>query len=294
MATTIQQAFLTLKSRLEITAPQQSVVSTRQQAVREAVENGLVVSDTFLTGSYARSTLIGPLKDADIDVFAVLDSQYFHRYDNGQNGGQAGLLDLVKRTLLKTYTRTPDISRNGQAVTIRFEDFMVDIVPAFERNGGGFIIPNSVSRSWISTDPRKHIEIVKAANTAHGGDLVPIIKMIKGWNRKISSHFQSFHLEVLALAILNNVKISSYPSGVRFFFDKGRALVASQNPDPAGYGGDVGSYINTQEKINQAVSRFQMAYERALKAEDFAKRGNLPSAFDMWDKIFGDYFPAYG
>jgi hypothetical protein len=57
---------------------------------------------------------------------------------NGQNGGPSGMLDWTKRILLKTYTQTPDISRNGQAVTIRFSDFVVDIVPGFYRQGGGF------------------------------------------------------------------------------------------------------------------------------------------------------------
>ena len=126
MATTILQAFQILKTRLEITDLQAEIVSTRQNTVREVVESGMDVLDSFLTGSYSRKTMIAPLKDADIDVFIVLDPRYFRHYDQGQNGGQAGLLDFLKHTLRKTYTRTPDISRNGQAVTIRFEDFVVD------------------------------------------------------------------------------------------------------------------------------------------------------------------------
>ena len=177
------------------------------------------VLDTFLTGSYARSTMIAPLKEADIDVFVVLDARYYHHY-NGQNGGQAGLLDLVKRTLLKTYTRTPDISRNGQAVTIRFDDFVVDVVPGFYRQGGGFLIPNSITNTWIETDPKKHVELVAASNKAHDGDFVPLVKMIKGWNKNHSSYFRSFHLEVLALEILANVRITDFPSGMRFYFEK--------------------------------------------------------------------------
>jgi hypothetical protein len=59
---------------------------------------------------------------------------------------------LVKRTLRKTYTRTPDISRNGQAVTIRFEDFVVDVGPGFNRKGGGYLIPNSITQSWLDFD----------------------------------------------------------------------------------------------------------------------------------------------
>lgn len=294
MATTILAAFQKLKENLEITGLQKSTVSTRQNNIREVIERDLAVLDSFLTGSYSRNTMIAPLKEADVDIFIVLDSKYFYHYNNGQNGGQAGLLDLVKRTLRKTYTRTPDISRNGQAVIIRFEDFMVDVVPGFERKGGGYLIPNSITQTWISTDPKRHVEIFSQANSVHNGDLVPLIKMIKGWNKNSGKYFRSFHLEVIVLQILNGVTISDFPSGVRFFFDKGRFYVTKQNPDHAGYGGDVGNYINTQEKIQEAASKFQLAYERAIKAEEYASKGYIEDAIDMWIKIFGDYFPAYG
>lgn len=294
MATTILSAFQKLKENLEPTGLQKETISTRQNSVREVVENDLDVLDSFLTGSYSRSTMIAPLKEADIDIFIVLHSKYFHQYNNGQNGGQAGLLDLVRRTLRKTYTKTPDISKNGQAVTIQFTDFMVDVVPGFERQGGGYLIPNSVSKSWIPTNPKKHVEIVSNANIAHSGDLVPLIKMIKGWNKNSGNYFNSFHLEVLALQVLGGVKISDFPSGMRYFFDKSRDLITKKNLDPAGYGGDVGSYINTQEKIQEAVAKFQLAYDRAIKAEDYNNRGYIREAFEMWRKIFGDYFPTYG
>lgn len=293
MATTIQEAFAKFRQNLEITALQESTVATRQQNVRDALKANLTVQDSFLTGSYSRSTMIAPLSNADVDIFFVLDPTYFYHYD-GKNGGQAGFLDYVKRTLLRTYTRTPDISRNGQAVTIRFTDFSVDAVPGFDRKGGGYLIPNSIQQSWLSTDPKAHVEIMAAANKAHSGDLVPLVKMIKCWNREHSKFFRSFHLEVLGLEILNNVAISNFPSGARFFFDKARTLVTQQNVDPAGYGGDVGSYINTQDKIDEAVSKFQLAYDRAIKAESFASQGNVRQAIDMWRKVFGDYFPAYG
>ncbi len=293
MATTTPQSFLKFRSNLEITDLQSSTVSTRQQNVRRVVEAGMTMIDSYLAGSYSRSTMIAPLKQADIDIFCVLDAKYFHHY-NGQNGGQAGLLDLTKRTLRKTYTDTPDVSRNGQAVTIRFTDFVVDVVPAFNRSGGGFLIPNSVRQEWLSTDPKKHVEISAASNKQHSGDLVPLIKMVKAWNKNSSEFFRSFHLEVLALQIFEGITISDYPSGLRYFFDKGRALIRTQNYDPAGYGDDVGRYINSQEKIDEGVAKFQLAYERALKAEAFAANGNVAAAVDMWIKIAGSYFPAYG
>ena len=294
MATTIQRSFLKLKQNLEISGLQTSTVSTRQRNVREVVEAELTVLDSFLTGSYSRNTMIAPLKEADIDIFITLDPKYFYHYNNGQNGGQAGLLDLVKRALKRTYTRTPDISRDGQAVSIRFEDFVVDVVPGFSRKGDGYLIPNSITQSWLSTDPKKHVEIMQAENAEHQGDLVPAIRMAKGWNSNIGKYFRSFHLEVLALEIFRGVKISDSPSGMRFYFDKARKLVAQKNLDPAGFGDDIGRYIDTQDKIQESVAKFQLAYDRALKAEDFAQRGYVQHAVEMWQKVFGDYFPAYG
>jgi hypothetical protein len=293
MATTITQAFNQLKNKLEITGLQRERVATRQSNIREVLESGLEVVDSFLTGSYSRNTMIAPLSEADIDIFIVLDDRYFHRY-NGQNGGQAGLLDLIKRTLKKTYTRTPDISRNGQAVTIRFEDFLVDVVPSFKLRSRGFLMPNSITQQWITTDPKKHVEISSAMNQSHNGDYVPLVTMIKGWNKSHSSFFRSFHLETLALEILDNVAISDFPSGVRYYFSKGVSLISKKNSDPAGYGGDVGSYLDSREIIQEAEHRFQRAYELSSEAVILGNEGYTLQAISKWRTLFGDYFPAYG
>lgn len=293
MARTIIEAFRTFKSNLEITGLQGTTVSARQQSVRDAVAKDLDVIDSFLSGSYSRQTLIAPLKQADIDIIVLLDPKYYHNY-NGQNGGQAGLLDLLKRALKKTYPSTPDISRNGQAVTIQFTDFVIDVVPGFNRQGGGYIIPNSITQTWLSTDPKKHVEIWSTANQIHNGNLVPLMKMLKAWNRTINTFYQSFHLETMALQILNNVTITDFPSGARYFFDKGRDYVTKKNPDPAEYGDDVGGYLNTPDKVKNAVSRFETAYSRAFKAEDLARRDYIADAISTWKMVFGDYFPTYG
>lgn len=287
MATTITSSFEKLSRNLEITGLQKSTTSTRQQNVRDAVAKEMDVLDSFLTGSYIRSTMISPLSQADIDIFVILDSKYY------EEDGQASLLDKVKRVLLKTYTKTPKISRNGQAVTITFTDFVVDVVPAFYRNGGGFLIPNSRSNTWIETNPKIHVQLMTDENTGHNGDLVPIVKMIKGWNRHINNDFVSFYLELSAINIFKNVTISDFPSGMRYFFDKGREKIKYKVHDPVSYGGQINPLRNCST-VEDAVSRFETAYNRALKAEDYANRGNIEDAVNEWRKIFGDYFPAYG
>ncbi len=287
MATTVTQGFNTFKSNLQISELQSSTVSTRQKNVREAVEKELIVLKSFLTGSYSRSTMIAPLKKADIDVFVVLDTSYY------ESAGQAKLLDRVKRVLKRTYPSTHEISRSGQAVTITFSDFKVDVVPAFNRSGGGYVIPSTIGPRWISTDPTVHVTISSKCNADHNGRLVPLVKMIKKWNLESGALFRSFHLEVLAWQVLNGVTISDYPSGVRYYFDKCRSYIKQTNPDPAGYGGDVGYYLNSSN-IDSAVSRFTTAYNRAIKAEEYAAAGKTAEAIAEWRKVFGDRFPAYG
>lgn len=288
MARTITQGFEQLRQNLEITGLQSETVSTRQQSVRSVLDDGLTILETFLTGSYRRNTMIAPLKEADVDIVAVMDTSYYQR------DGQVSLLDKVKRVLLKRYPRTPKISRDGQAVTITFTDFCVDVVPAFNRQGGGLLIPDSIQKRWIETDPKRHVEIWAEANKKHEYKLVPMIKMVKAWNKMHSALLRSFSLETLTLQALSNVTISDYSSGVRYAFDKARSQVRSAVYDPAGYGGNVALYLDTYEKVNQVVTRLETAYQRAVKAEGLDQRGRPDLAFDKWRMIFGDYFPAYG
>lgn len=288
MAPTVKQSFLEFKANLEITNLQQQTVSTRQGNVRDAVATDLTVLDSFLTGSYRRSTMVAPLKEADIDIFILLHSSYF------KQDGQAALLDKVKAALKNQYPKTPKISRNGQAVTIRFSDFVVDVVPAFRRQGGGYLIADSINRRWISTDPKKHIDIWSTANSTHNGHLVPLIKMIKAWNRQHSFLLRSFHLEAMILAILTNVTINDFSSGARFVFDKARHVARGATYDPAGYGGNLADYLSTLQKIEDVVSRLESAYKRAVDAESLDEQGKTSSAVEKWRLIFGDYFPIYG
>ncbi len=300
MATTVAQGFQELRSRLEITNLQASAVSKRHQHIREILKKELPVLEDggdFLTGSYVRKTMIAPLKDADIDIFFVLDRSYYYAND------QASLLDKVKSTLKKAYQHTTDMSRNGQAVTISFHDFRVDVVPAFHRFLSfffpGYLIANTITKKWIITNPKEHLAIWSRANKEHNGNLIPLIKMMKAWNKTNGALLTSFHLECLILEIVKEKSIVDFPAAVQYVFGKARRSI--RYPvlfpvlDPAVSDSNVGSYLNTQEKREAVLSRLETAYTRAKKAQELDSRGNVQEAFTNWRYIFGDYyFPAFG
>jgi hypothetical protein len=287
VAKTIAASFVQLKSRLEISGLQQSTVSTRHTQVRAAVSRKLDVLESFVTGSYRRHTMIGPLKQADIDVFVVLDPKY-HTVT-----GYGTILDRVRRVLLETYPSTPKISRNGQAVTVTFTDFVVDVVPAFHRRGGGYLIPSTTAGRWISTDPKAHETYMSAANLVHKGNLVPTVKLVKAWNHQIGRPFRSFYLELLVEQVLRGVTISDAPSACRYVFDKGRSASKLTIPDPSRIAAEQVSGLNGIV-VADAVQRFTTAHSRAVRAEAFAQRGDIASSVGQWRLIFGDRFPAYG
>jgi hypothetical protein len=262
-------------------------VSTRQTNVRAAVQRRLTVVDSFLAGSYARSTMIGPLKDADLDIVMVLSSTYY------AENTPASLLAKVRDALKETYTSTPSISPNGQAVTITFTDFKVDVVPAFNRQGGGYLIPNSNTGAWIETDPTVHATVLTAANGSHNGDLVPLVKMMRAWNRAGNRGFVGFYLELMTIDILTNVTISNFHSGMRYVFFHGQEKVKLKQRDPAGLNNWVNGIRNIPT-VEEAVTTFATAYNTALGAEQLAQGNRIREATDEWRKIFGDYFPSYG
>lgn len=289
MATTVNQAFKDFMSNLEITDLQATTVSNRQNNVRAIIKEELTLVDDFLTGSYRRNTMIRPLIDADVDIFVVLHSDYFN------SGNPRGILDKVKKVLVDYYGQGIDISRNGQAVTISYTDFRVDVVPAFHRSGGGYLIPNSSNQSWIETNPKSHVEIWSQMNSDKGGSFVPVVKALKRWKNIKCDTISSFHLETMALSIFQGNDMKTWNGTLAHFFNQARTVVLQSIPDPApGFYGFIDSYLTYSQKLD-CVSPIQTAYDRVQRASDFENAGKHYESIEQWRLIFGNnYFPAYG
>jgi Second Messenger Oligonucleotide or Dinucleotide Synthetase domain len=292
---TVTSAFADFHANLEITGLQESLVAARQAKVRAAVARDLTVLDSFLTGSYRRRTLIAPMRDADVDIMVVLDRAYRRR-------GPRAVLDLVKDTLRETYPSSK-VSRNGQAVTISFSDFTVDVVPAFTPwwESDSLDICNSGDDAWIRTNPRKHIEISSKINQRTGGLLVPTVKMLKAWNRTAGRPLRSFHLETLAWKILDpgwfltawwgpGVGMGSDPENISKFFAGAQDHLRRKLPDPARDEGDVGSYLADRAR-EDAISKLATAVSRCARAGQLLADGDEAGANTHYRRVFGDAFP---
>jgi hypothetical protein len=299
LVTTALDAFGRFRANLELTGLQESTVADRQRAVQAVMARELPVVDAFLTGSYRRHTLIAPLSRADVDVMVVLHRSLRRR-------GPRAVLDAAKRALLKSYPNS-DVSRNGQAITIGFSDFVVDVVPAFavpwwDLDGQGWDICDSGSDTWLRTDPRKHTERSAEINRRTGGLLVPTVKMLKAWNRTVNSPLRSFHLEVLAWSIFDpgwlpyhwfgpGVSMETDPDNVHRFLSQAERLLGRRLPDPARDRGDVGAYLSQSARAD-ARSKVKTARERCQRADTLRAAGDHAAATAIYRHVFGDAFPG--
>lgn len=286
MARTIGGAFEELKSNLEITGLQTSTVSTRQQNVRTAVEKDFTLANSFLIGSYKRHTMIAPLKKADIDVFVVVDDNEWSTYSNAPSQ----LLTDIRTTLRKTYPDTPTISKSGQAVTITFTDFKVDVVPAFQYRGDSYVIPDDERKQWLVTAPEQHSQLVTDSNTTNFGKLVPLIKMIKQWNRHNNSNLRSFYLEMLAVECFIYQGVGNYDESFHTFIQHALSSLYSGMADPSSSDGYIKQY--DEGDYSSSMTLLQNTNSVILQAWQYETSGQLEQASREWRKIFGDYFPV--
>jgi hypothetical protein len=281
--TYIDDAFQQLKSNLEITQTEQNTAVRRHTGIRDYINGHWDLIDDFLTGSYRRDTKTKKLKD--IDIFIVIDS----------DGAQASYRTLSPADLLNALEtlladQWPDVHRDGMAVVIRYgkddEIMSIDVVPAFDRDDGGYFIPDPAAGTWIATNPKRHHELSIAKNAECDGKFVPFIKMIKGINRELGEPVSpSFLLEVMAHELVK-APFSRYQDEIVLFLATAAERIDEQWDDPAGLGGDVNTVMSHDDKL-AAAAALRNAQEIAERAVDLEDDGQERAAYDEWKKLFG-------
>jgi predicted nucleotidyltransferase len=263
MATTVRSAFEEFAARLEPTQTQKNDAATKQVGVRDCLNAKLWVANAFLTGSSARQTMIRP--PSDIDLFVVLDyskhgADYYHGYNSEQNALQRF------HTILKEYYSNTPIRKDHPATHLDFSTYGFDVIPAFNRTGGGYKIPAPAGSGWISTNPQAHADRTTAMNKETGGCFGPLVKMFKSWNRSHFDKLTGFHLE-MALAdawpasstwpsyTTQRVTYGSYGDAVTAMFPALSAKLANYTQDPVGVGrncawGDLGNHPRIQSALD--------------------------------------------
>lgn len=137
-------------------------------------------ANSFLYGSYARSTAIGNIKDVDL-VIVCNYSKY---------SSPLTLLNTLRESLVGLYGNA---SLGDQRRSIRVDEplpdipdskLTLDVIPAIYQNGsdGALWVPDREKREWTESHPRGHMAHTTRLNAASNqGRFVPLAKMMKWW-----------------------------------------------------------------------------------------------------------------
>ncbi len=280
---TIETGFQMFKSHLEMTDAQHSTISTCQAELEKAISKGFDTYGTMLTGAYSRGTMITVQTGEIVDVYLILGPRYIHQYSSDE------LVNKLHEILNSQYE---EVSHNidGRSVIVPLSEFQFNIVPCFYKIGQGYAIPDCKNDRWIKNNPSTYSSQLDEANTWHEGHLLPLIQIIKCWNKSIGNIFDEYYLELLVNKILTNVKITDYFKAVSCIFDQARHEIVFAIRDPAGFGPHVKG-VKDAESLMKAMMNLHVAYKATQNAEKYEYEGELELAYKEWESIFSGFFP---
>lgn len=273
-------------------------------------------------GSFSRKAKIRPLDD--IDFMVVLDGggvwesgfRYGSRLvvqdpncnlaaylDNAGCVSSIRLLNRIRSGLesVGNYRRA-EIRRNQEVVSLSLSSYpwTFDIAPAVEvadqwsRATRYYLIPDGAGH-WKRTNPDKDQEFVTRVNQRHGGDFIPLLRLLKFWNKRTYKRvLGSYHFETLALRAFEYAPpFDALPAGVKYFFDQAPALLMSACPDPKGLGPNLDDGVDYAAKVSVRDKMREVA-EYAGYALNYERAGHQETAIRHWRDVFGGEFPTYG
>jgi hypothetical protein len=246
---------------------------------------------SLYVGSYGRNTAIEGLSDLDM-VFQLPYSLY-QQYSGHVGNGQSALLQVVKRSIEKTYATT-SIRADGQVILVPFSDGITfEVVPGFTNKDESYTYPDAnAGGSWQVTNPKPEIEAVRLRNAACNGNLVPLCRMMRAWKKKWDVPIGGLLVDTLAYQFIENYEHRDksylyYDFMCRDFFkwmseqDEKQEWWRSPGSGQYVYGKGLFQY---KAKRCHNVALEAVAHEMATPKQEW-------SAKQKWREVFGTAFP---
>jgi hypothetical protein len=223
----------------------------------------------------------------DIDLLYFPPSSLFAQYSAYSGNGQSALLQAVRDSLMPSYPRT-QIRGDGQVVVVEFDSITMEVVPAFNRLGGGiYICDTNNGGRWKVADTEAEAADLEFNDRLCSGNLRKLIRLLKQWKRTWNVPIKSFHIERLAQ---ESILASSYKQHDwldwhlrdAFAHMLGRA------------GGHFMMPGNTGERIEVGtdwVSKAALAHQRSWQACQYEEVNLDELAGTEWQSLLGSIIP---
>ncbi len=287
-STIVERAFAEFDAELNLDPLERLRAVTFHNELTERLKADKIISDAFLQGSFARKTMLSPLRD--IDKVFLLHPQYNHLFTD--EGGAVAAAELVESALKGYYTNS-SIDRARHAVQMDLGEgmFSFDVVPAFEAGDGttDVMIMDLDRETWKRSNTRELIEVVAERNKTCDGVFVHQVRFIKDWARRVlGERLPGLHVESIAFACIDGPL--SHAEAVSRIFACGAQVLGLG----AGYGEPTG-VERLSDKISEvdreaARQAFVAAEAQSAKAWMLDEHGREEEAVATWHEVFGALF----
>lgn len=255
----------------------------------------------FLQGSFARKTMIKPLRDIDM---VVLLRPELRRYVGeelraglltGASGGPQAVMERLEAALRPHYPGAVfDIGKHALGIDFGDGGFKFDVVPAFDTDGGprsDVLIANTDAGQWQRSNTRELMATVSDRNGACNGRFIHQVRMIKHAVSESPTGKEFFGLLSESIAFDAIRTSMAHAEACLRVFERGAELLTGSSVyDPTREDNllrrlDVGTR-------DAAQRQFAKWTELAREARRLAEKGDQDAAVDVWHQVFGNPFPA--
>jgi hypothetical protein len=247
---------------------------------------------SLYVGSYGRNTAIHGF--SDLDMLFRLPYVMYEKYNGYSSNGQSALLQEVKGSIEKTYSRT-SIRADGQVIVVPFTDgISFEVVPAFVNKDDSFTFPDANGGGmWRVTNPKPEIAAIRDRNSDCNGNLVPLCRMMRAWKREWNVPMGGLLVDTLAYQFMGDWEYRDKSYLYCDYLSRDFFLWLSEQDSDKEYWKAPGSgqYVYRKGSFEYKAKR---CYNIALAAieDETASPKREAAAKTKWREIFGDKFPA--
>ncbi|MGW0702129.1 SMODS domain-containing nucleotidyltransferase [Streptomyces sp. NPDC002867] len=291
MNSSTKGAFDAFDEELNLDARERMSAQERHNDITDLLVSAGLAIGTFLQGSFARKTMLKPLKDVDMVIRMHPRLKEILR----RPGGPAHAMHLIREALADEYPEAQfdvdDAPAHALQVTFPDLDFTFDLVPALDEDAGEIVyIADRENDIWEWCNTRTLNRITSTRNQATGGRFVHQVRMLKSYKKDHAILGDTCGLLWEALAYDAVTGPLEHSQALAVTLAHAAQAVTRPVLDPTGVDDLTADWTIAQRTAY--ATALATAARRAAEARRLEEDGQHAAAIEIWHDLLGTPFPA--
>ena len=228
----------------------QKVLSNEITGLEKILFGGSIAKNTFIEGT------------SDVDALVFLDETKYR--NTSPKELQNAFYDMLRQRFPMS-----DISKGELAVTIRFSDYEIQLLPAIKKGDKVCIADRGTTKWTKPIDTKAFTSKLTRMNQVNNNKLIPVIKISKALLSNLPDEYKlsGYHIEAMAVDIFRsyNGRFTLFDM-TRHFLINAQKSVLTPTRDITGQSGIVDDYLG----IPGSIERQKVARQIKVITEKFS------------------------